>query len=223
MATEAQSLIERLGRLDSGAVSDALDIEGLTGVASDIQRRTTRETVCGRVRTMKLVAGTPAKPPSKHLGVSIVETGTDLDVIVVEQRTGIEAAGWGGVLSHAAKLQRIRGVIVDGPIRDLDEIAEVGLPVFSRSVTPRTARGRIYEQAVDVPVAVGDCLVNPGDYVIADGTGVVFVPGDRAESVIDQAEQIASRESVMSDALHEGAAVGDVMGRDYETMLDRKD
>jgi len=215
------SLVERLGALDACAVSDALDLHGLGGAVSGIVRRTTREKVYGRVRTMKLAAGKPPRPATSHLGTAAIVAAGDTDVIVVEQRTGIEAAAWGGVLSHAARLSRIRGVIVDGPVRDVDEIAEVGLPVFSRSVTPRTARGRIHEAGVDVAVDIGDCRVRPGDLVIADGTGVVFIPASEAAAVIESAEAIVRRETRMSDAIHAGDSVIEVLGRDYETMLDQ--
>ena len=76
---------------------------------------------------MQLAAGKPETPSATHLGATSIASANVTDVIVVEQRTGIEAAAWGGVLAHAAKQRRIRGVVVDGPVRDIDEIGEVGL------------------------------------------------------------------------------------------------
>ena len=215
-----EEILDRLARLDSCAVSDALDSMGLSGVVDGLVRRSTRETVVGRVRTMKLAAGMAPERSTTHLGTRSVEEAGNTDVIVVEQKTGVNAATWGGVLSHAAKLRGIRGIIVEGPVRDVDEFSEVGIPVFSRAVTPRTARGRIHEAAINVCVEIGDVTVRPGDLVIADGTGVVFVSAESAETVIAAAERIAARETNMVDALHEGEAVTEVMGKDYEDMLD---
>ena len=90
-------------------------------------------------------AGQPPDGSDFHLGVRSIDEATDMDVIVIEQRTGIDAAAWGGVLSEAAHHKHIRGVIVEGAARDIDEINETGLPVFSRTTTPVSARGRIHE------------------------------------------------------------------------------
>ena len=217
------SLVDRMSALDTCAVSDALDSIGADGAVSGLERRSTAARIAGRVRTIKLAAGKPADGSRSHLVTrSIVEAG-DTDVIVVEQRSGIEAAGWGGVLATAAKHRGIRGVIVEGPARDIDEYERVGLPVFSRSTTPRTARGRIHQAATDVEIQVGGVAVAPGDLVIADGTGVVFVPADVAGKVIAIAENIVSREQIMSADVLAGQPVTEVMGKDYETMLGTQD
>ena len=174
-------LITRLEKLDTCAVSDALDSLGVNGVADGIERRSTRQKIAGRVRTMQLAAGKQPDSNAPHLGTRSIEEAEDTDVIVLAQRTGINAACWGGILSEATHHKHIRGVIVEGPARDIDEINETGLPVFSRSITPIAARGRIHEAAVNVAVDIGGVVVEPGDLVIADGTGVVFVPAAIAE------------------------------------------
>ncbi|GIT14931.1 MAG: hypothetical protein CM1200mP36_06870 [Gammaproteobacteria bacterium] len=134
---------------------------------------------------MKLSAGKPPGGSSSHLGTRVTASAKDIDVIVVEQRSGIDAAGWGGVLATAAKAQGIRGVIIEGPAGDVEECTKIGLPMFSRSTTPRTARGRIHESAFNVDIRVGDVNVSAGDFVIADATGVVFVPAAIATKVLD--------------------------------------
>lgn len=213
------SLLDRMTALDACAVSDALDSLGINGVVETLTRRSTTDKIVGRVQTMKLSAGAPPEGSKTHLGTRSVEQAESIDVIVVEQRTGINAAGWGGVLATAAKQKGVRGVIVEGPARDVDEYEKIGLPVFSRSVTPRTARGRIYESGVNVGVEVGDVHVNPGDLVVADATGVVFVPAEFAVQAIEVAERIVAREKLMADAVTSGEPVTSVMGADYETML----
>ena len=213
------ALVDRLSALDTCAVSDALDSLGVSGAVTGLQRRSTAATVAGRVQTVKLAAGKPAGGSGSHLGTRSIAAARDTDVIVVEQRSGVEAAGWGGVLATAAKHRGVRGVIVDGPARDIDEYERIGLPVFSRSTTPRTARGRIHQSAINVEIQVGGLSVAPGDLVIADGTGVVFVPAESAEAVIAKAEKITAREQLMSADVLAGQPVTEVMGRDYETLL----
>ena len=116
------------------------------------------------------------------------------DVIVIEQKSGIDAAGWGGILSIGAKTKGVSGVIVDGPARDIDEATDLGFPVYARSVTARTARGRIIEVSTGQPVTIGDVTVTDGDYVLADGSAVTFIPAAQIEQVIAEAEKLAARE-----------------------------
>jgi len=140
---------------------------------------------------------------------------------VIEQRSGINAASWGGNLSLAAQLRGISGVIVDGPARDIDEAQRYGFALFARSRTPHTARGRIVETGTNVPITVVDVPVSPGDFVVADGTGVVFVAARDIEAVLEAAEAIAARERAMVASLNQGQPVTQVMGKGYETMLKR--
>jgi regulator of RNase E activity RraA len=214
-------VLTRLGQFDTCAISDALDKLGLQGVASGIHRVATDQRISGRVVTAKLEPDDGRAAASRHLGTTAIETAQPGDVIVMEQRTGIVAAAWGGNLSLAAQLRGIAGTIVEGPARDVDEAHGYGYPVFARSRTPHTARGRIVEVGTNVPIVVGDIAVEPGDYVVADGTGVVFVRAGDIEAVLTAADAVVARERAMVAALREGTPVTQVMGITYETMLKR--
>ena len=211
-------LVSRLANLDACAVSDALDKLGLPGAVSGIIRLTTLRRIAGRVHTVRMDKddGTPS---TRHLGTAAIEASGPGDIIVMEQRTGVDAACWGGNLSFGAKLSHVGGVIVDGPVRDVDEAREYDFPVFARQATTRTARGRIKEGATNVPITIGDVPVAPGDFVVADGSGVVFIAGADIERVRDAAEAIAAKERAMVAALRDGTSIGVVMGKSYETML----
>ena len=212
-------MLNRLSRLDACAVSDALDKLGVKGAVTGIARLTTTRRICGRVITVKMGRDDGQAPASRHLGTTAIESAQPGDVIVMEQRTGIDAACWGGNLSLGASLRKVAGVIVDGPARDVDEGREHDFPVFARSATCRTARGRIVEEATNVPISVGDITVHPGDFVVADGSGVVFIAERDISRVLDEADAIAARERAMVAALREGTPIGQVMGGSYETML----
>lgn len=215
--------VARLSHLDACAVSDALDRLGLDGqVARGLEQRSTQRRLVGRVVTYRLVpAGQVPRSggPVRHLGTTAIKRAAPGDVIVVEQRTGIDAGCWGGILSLGAKVKGIAGVIADGPVRDIDEARAYALPVFCRSLTARTARGRVEEISVNEAVCIGDVTVHPGDFVIADGSGVVFVPAGHAQAVLEAAEKIAGREAAMAKDLLAGRPITEVMGRDYEFML----
>jgi len=217
--TGVADVLARLGRLDSCAVSDALDKLGLTGAVRGIHRLSTDRRISGRVVTVKLEKDDGRPVGSRHLGTAAIDAAERGDVIVVEQRTGIDAAGWGGTLSLGASLRGVAGVIIEGPARDVDESRSHDFPVFARDHTARTARGRLVEAGTNVPIVVGDIAVSPGDYVVADGSAVVLVAQSEIERVLDAAEAIAAREKAMADSLRAGAPIGQVMGKSYETML----
>jgi len=214
--------VQRLARLDACAVSDALDKLGLTGCVTGLLPLSSSRRIAGIVHTVKLVAkdaAPAASGPPRHLGTTAIEAAQPGEIIVVEQRSGIDAGSWGGILSTGAKVRGVAGVIADGPVRDVDEARALDFPIYGRGATARTARNRIVEVGTDVPVTIGDVSVRPGDYVIADGSAVVFIGTVEVEKVLEAAEAIAAREAAMARALHDGSRITAVMGTDYEHML----
>ena len=217
--------VERLNRLDTCTGSDALDKLGERGTVDGIRPLTGPAKIAGRVVTVKLVkfVGAEGATPKRHLATAAIEGAEPGNVIVVEHHARDDCAGWGGILSTAAKERGIAGTSVDGLGRDVDESREAGYPVFARGATPSTARVRIVEQDWNVPVIIGGVTVSPGDLVIADGSGVVFVGADLENVVLDAAEAIAAREQAMAKAVRDGKRVSQVMGGDYEKMLGDND
>lgn len=216
----------RLRRLDCCALSDALDKLGLPGAVTELHQFSGGKRISGRAITVKLDAveagqGKSTEGPPRHLCCTAIEAGDGDNVIVVEQRTGRDAGSWGGLLSLGAKVRGIAGVVADGPVRDIDEAREMGFPVFARTLTSRTARGRVAEVGTNVPIRVGEAGVEAGDYVAADNSAVILIPADRIEEVLDVAEMIVRKESVMAKAILAGQPIGDVMGGNYEHMLEK--
>lgn len=213
-------ILARLARLDTCAISDALDQHELPASIIGLASRAARRRISGRVVTVKLAAGpAPAAAGPKHLCTSAIDASGPSDVIVVEQLTGIDCACWGGILSNAARVRGIAGVILEGLARDVDEALQIDFPIYARGCTARTARGRIHELSTGVPLRIGNVEVNDGDYVVADGSGVAFVPRRHINAVIDTAELIAKKEAGMTKAIMLGHPAASVMGADYEHLL----
>ena len=208
----------KLGSLDSCAISDAMDRLGISGTARDLRPLTADIRIWGRCVTVQLapVQGTGSK---RHLCTTAIDASGAGDVIVVAHDGRLDVAGWGGLLSLSAKLRNIEGAIVDGACRDIDESRELIFPIYARSAIPTTARSRIMEKAWNVDVVISGVPVKPGDFVIADGSGVIFIPEARIEEVLAVAERIAGRERLMATDLRAGKPVSEVMGIDYERML----
>jgi 4-hydroxy-4-methyl-2-oxoglutarate aldolase len=221
---QADDITRRLQRLDCCAVSDALDKLGLSGTVTGLPQRSTSRRIAGKVVTVKLVEAAQVNAAAhtgapRHLGTTAVEFAGAGDVIVVEQHTGLDAGSWGGILSLGASLRGIEGVIADGPVRDIDEARQYDFPVFARKLTAFTARNRVAEAGTNVPITVADVHVNPGDYVIADNSAVIFIAATDVERVLAAAEQIAGKEAAMAKKLLNGVPIAQVMGADYEYML----
>ena len=211
-------IAERLLALDTPTLSDALDARQLPGAVTGLGALTVRRRIAGRVRTVKLGAPLPGLP-KRHLGAGAVMAAAAGDVIVVEHRGRTDVSGWGGLLSRGARAKGVAGVIVDGAVRDVDEATEIGLPVFARAGVPVTARGRVAEHGFAGPITIAGIAVDEGDWVLADGSGVVFVPAGLIEEVLATAERIFAREQLMARDIEAGRPIGEVMNADYEDML----
>ncbi|MFF4837007.1 RraA family protein [Streptomyces sp. NPDC001315] len=215
-------LRERLAALDTCLISDALDSLGLAGAVAGVLPVWEGGRLAGRVVPMRTVPAEGRSAP-RHLGTAALELAEPGDIVVVEQAeagTVPVSATWGGLLALTASLREVGGIVVDGACRDVDEIRELRLPVSARAVVPFTARGRYIEDTVGEPIVFAGVPVNPGDWVAADASGVVFVPSARIGEVLDIAERLVAKERLMAEALRRGDAPSAVLGRNYEEMLD---
>lgn len=209
---------EQIAGLDTCAVSDAMDKLGKTGTALGISRMTTMRRIAGRVRTVQLGRAV-ATESRRHLAVGAIASSKSGDVIVVANGGDCSVAAWGGLLTNAARQRGIAGVVVDGAFRDLDECEQLEFPVFALSSCPTTARGRLAETGSDIAIVVSGVTVHPGDLVVADGTGVVFLPFEDAPQVMAEARKIMQNEAEMVAEIRADRSLGSVLGERYEGML----
>jgi regulator of RNase E activity RraA len=215
----AGEFVARLKKLDCCAVSDALDKLQLKGAVTGLGQLSTSRRIAGRVLTVKLGVGEAPAGKPRHVSTTAIEAAEAGDIIAVEQRSGVNAGSWGGILSLGAKLRGVAGVIADGPVRDIDEARAHDFPVYGSALTCFTARGRVVELATGGPITIGGVSVKPGDYAIADASGVAFIAAENVEQVLAAAEEIFAREAAMAQALREGKRITEVMGANYENML----
>lgn len=208
MSTE----LERLAALDSCVVSDALDHLGISGATTGIRPIWGMPAIVGRARTVEVVdAAQAGDSKGRHMATQTVVAAGSEDVIVIANRGRTNVSCWGDILTASAQQRGIRGVVIDGACRDVPELAKAEFPAYARAGVPVTARGRIVDSGNDVPVTIDGVRVHPGDYLIADASGVVFVPADRIADVLAAAERLAARQEAMLAAVRGGASVIDVM------------
>jgi 4-hydroxy-4-methyl-2-oxoglutarate aldolase len=216
------SWLPRLAALDSCACSDAMDQLGIAGVAHGLRALTIPRQAAGPVITVELGLVGSAPASRRHLGTAAIEAARPGDVIVVAAGGRVDAAGWGGILSLAAAIRQVSGVIIDGACRDVDESAALMMPVYALAAVPATARGRHAEVAWNGPVQVAGVQVCPGDLVVADASGVVFLPAGQAEDIIAVAEDCVAVETAMARRIRAGEPASRVLSTSYEEMLNRR-
>jgi len=215
------SLIGRLGKLDTCAVSDALDRLSLKGASFGVRPLWPCPRIVGRAVTVKIKPAGLEKP-KQHLGSAAIQAARAGDIIVIDSGGRPDVSAWGGLLSLASKTKGLSGVVIDGACRDIDESREVGFPVFARAVVPMTARGRVVQDSFNQEIQFAGVQVHPGDLVIADGSGVVFIPREKEQEVIKEAEAVAQQEARMAEGIRQGLSVVEVLERlGYESMLDK--
>jgi regulator of RNase E activity RraA len=115
--------------------------------------------------------------------------------------------------SAAAKKKGVVGLLADIGVRDLEEMIEFEFPVFARHLTPLTGRTRLKVEAINEPVEVDDVLVEPGDLVVADGTGVVVLPAARAQVILENAERYCADDNAAIKDLNDGLTFTEAMAK----------
>jgi len=137
------------------------------------------------------------------------------DVIVVDACGETETSIWGGLMSALCLQRGVAGAVVDGAIRDIDEIRDLAFPIFSKAVVPRSTHspysGRLEPIEVNVTITCGGSLVQPGDIVLGDEIGVVAVPREEAAEVLSGAQDQAEREDETRRLIGEGKSVTELL------------
>ena len=135
------------------------------------------------------------------------------DVVTVDGGGRADAAVLGDIVAGALVRSGVVGVVVDGAVRDVEGIEEVGLPTFARGTHPATGSNQ-GPGAINVPVQVGGVVVHPGDVVRGDASGVVVVPREHLDTVIAMTRAVAQREAAWRQAVAEGVSIAAATGAD---------
>jgi 4-hydroxy-4-methyl-2-oxoglutarate aldolase len=132
------------------------------------------------------------------------------DVLVVDAKGFVEAGPWGDVLTAMAQKVGIAGLVINGAVRDANAIVDAGFPVWCRGLSIK-GTGKQQPGRINVPVAIGDALIHPGDIVVADRDGIAIVPADRINPTLAAAREREEKESRMRDAIAQGATTADLL------------
>jgi 4-hydroxy-4-methyl-2-oxoglutarate aldolase len=133
------------------------------------------------------------------------------DVLVIDTGGFREAAGWGELMTLAAKVRGLGGVIIDGGVRDAAALAQMRFPVFAACRTP-LGTVKAIPGSINQPVLCGELIVNAGDIVVGDDDGIVVVPAERAEAALKQARAIAAKEEALRQKVKRGESLYALFG-----------
>jgi regulator of RNase E activity RraA len=137
------------------------------------------------------------------------------DVIVVACHGVTRTAMWGGLMSTLSQKIGVAGGIVDGAIRDVDEIRDLDFPVWYRNTVPRPSPTAVHDRTepvqVNVPVVIDGQVINPGDIVVADENGIAVVPAGEAEEVLAATKVVIGKERVVREKINSGASVTELL------------
>lgn len=216
-----QKYRKRLEKLSTTNLSDALDKVGIRGAVIGIRPLFDKPKVIGSVVTIKITAAGMEKS-KHHLGIEAIASAQNGDVIAIDNHGDTQNNCWGEILSCAAKMKGISGVIIDGAARDVDICEELDFPIFARAVVPITARGRIMQEDFDCIIRLGDVQVRPDDVLVGDINGVVVIPPERIDEVLTEAEKLMKKEESMKKDILSGLDILEVDKKyNYEQMLNK--
>lgn len=193
----SKDVIEKFYGVASASVADAVDqIVGRTGYMEfEIKPRINDKKVVGPAVTVKEVA-TSEKLPPEHALEAIDESPEGSVIVIGLEGSDRDVAVWGGLMTAGAYVNNMAGAILDAGVRDVTEIKrDYQFPVYARSISPGTTVGRYKTEALNVPVQCGGVTVYPGDLIVADLDGVVVVPREHVDEILDRAIEIEEREA----------------------------
>ena len=209
-----RATVDRLSRLPTATIANALDDVGkVINCPVALRPMAPGMRFAGPAVTVAVVAGKAGAYTSADFRVgAMIDAAAAEDVIVVSAH-GARASTWGGMASLAARTKGVAGLVVDGGVRDIDEMVEHQFPVFARHAVPTTGRTRLKVDAINRPIEIDGVSVNPGDVIVADSTGIVVVPHADAERVAELAEGYARDDRAAEAAIRNGMSFSQAMAK----------
>lgn len=187
-------------KVSTSNISDAMHRKGaMKGILS----KTPGKKIVGRAVTVRTFGGDWAKP------VEAIDISGPGDVIVIYNGDR-NIAMWGGLATQTAVNRKLEGVVIDGAVRDFDEIQKLDFPVFAANIVPNAGDPKGLGE-INVEITCGNETVNPGDIVVGDDSGVVVVPKDRAYEIARRSEEVWKREKRLFEEIRNGKTLASAL------------
>ncbi len=196
-----EDLFEAFSRVSTCNISDAFHKQGVMfGIVPQSLKH--KQKMVGRALTVQTANGDWAKP------VEAIDRAKDGDVIVIDVG-GAPVAVWGELAAHSAMVMGVRGVVIDGAVRDIDDIRDLGFPAFSRTVAPCAGEPKGYG-GIGIEIIVGGQRVRTGDWIVGDESGIIVIPKEMAVEVANRALDVHERENRTREEIERGSTLSKV-------------
>lgn len=197
---KTENIEDILERVSTSNVSDAMH---RTGQMHNLNPISFEKKFYGKAYTVRAYPGDWSKT------VQAIDAAEKGDVIVIDAH-GSRVALWGELATRSALNKGISGLIIDGGVRDVDEIKKMKFPVYARCVSPAAGEPKGMGE-MNVTIRCGGLEVNPGDYVLADENGIVVIPKKRAMEVAQRALYVKEKEDRVRKEIEEGKTLGQIL------------
>jgi 4-hydroxy-4-methyl-2-oxoglutarate aldolase len=202
----SKDMINGLRNVTVASVADALWEWGISGHLSHEIRPILPLKMVGPAVTVYEVPTTERLPPSHAL--ELIDDAEPGSVIVIAIDGYKDAATWGGLMTTGAVANGLEGALLDGGVRDVEEIErDHRFPIFARSIHPAASVGRFKTVSANVPVEIDGVMIHPGDVIMGDRDGVVVIPVAKVEACLEKALEIEAREREQTRFIQETKSI----------------
>ncbi|WP_125588169.1 RraA family protein [Companilactobacillus jidongensis] len=200
---QEEKIITELKQQDVTSISDAMDSLGIPCAAYGIQPIQRNIPFCGRAFTVHYV---PCGMKKGTVGdfLDDVKPG---QVVVIDNAGRTDCTVWGDIMTNVANTNNISATVINGVCRDIPGILNTNYPVYSKGYYMVTGKERVQVDTINKPVSVGSVQVRPNDIIIGDDTGVVVIPSEEAEKILEIAKGIQRKEQEIIQLVKNGSTL----------------
>jgi len=197
---DKSELKEAFSLVSTPNISDAMHKKG---VIQDIKPVKLGFHMVGKALTVRTLDGDWAKP------IEAIDKADIGDIIVVDAGSG-KTAIWGELATWSAKMKKLGGVVIDGTVRDLDDLIKIDFPIYSRYISPNAGEPKGFGE-IGAEIVCGNQTVRTGDWIIGDDSGVVVVPKEIAQEIANRALDVKEQENRIREEIKSGGSLGTVV------------
>ncbi|WP_155396859.1 3-hexulose-6-phosphate synthase [Methanosarcina barkeri] len=199
VGTVDQEIREILKEVSTSNISDAMHRKGaMKGIHPLVRGK-----MVGTAVTVQTFPGDWAKP------VEAIDIAKEGDVLVIYNENK-DIACWGGLATWSSLNKGIAGVVIEGAVRDIDEVENLGLPIYTSNTVPNAGDPKGFGE-INAEITCGGQTVKPGDYIVGDESGVVVIPAERAYELARRAKEVYKTEKRLFDEIKRGGTLSEIM------------
>lgn len=204
---ETKDIIERIKKLDTPCISDAMDRLGIPGGLNHIKPVVvgTGRVICGPAFTVKYI---PVGIEKRTVG-DFLDDVPEGAVVVIDNEGRDSCTVWGDIMSTYATMRGVEGTLIDGVCRDVKVVRELKYPIYTKGCYMVTGKDRVEVDSINMPVTVSGVQVRPNDLIMCDDNGAVCIPASRAEEILNIAVEIETKEQSILEMLKQGKTLAE--------------